>query len=182
MSKYLLDTSVFIQAKNDHYGMDFCPAFWDWLIDANRRGLVSSIEPIFDEMTPRPEGDEDEDELSKWVRTTGKCLFLPHDAEMARSMPTVSTWAYSQSGRYRAGAIDTFLDCADYHLVAYALAHGYTVVTHEKASSAVKVLKIPDACAGLGVPCVRPYDMLRAEGARFVMQLPLTGAMDAIRH
>jgi hypothetical protein len=24
----LLDTSVFIEAKNRHYGFDFCPAFW----------------------------------------------------------------------------------------------------------------------------------------------------------
>jgi hypothetical protein len=24
---YLLDTNIFIQAKNLHYGMDFCPAF-----------------------------------------------------------------------------------------------------------------------------------------------------------
>ena len=29
---YLLDSNVFIQAKNLHYGLDFCPAFWDWLI------------------------------------------------------------------------------------------------------------------------------------------------------
>lgn len=25
---YLLDSNVFIQAKNLHYGFDFCPAFW----------------------------------------------------------------------------------------------------------------------------------------------------------
>ncbi|ANT65111.1 hypothetical protein Ptc2401_01341 [Prosthecochloris sp. CIB 2401] len=25
---YLLDANVFIQAKNLHYGFDFCPAFW----------------------------------------------------------------------------------------------------------------------------------------------------------
>jgi len=25
---YLLDSDVFIQAKNLHYGLDFCPAFW----------------------------------------------------------------------------------------------------------------------------------------------------------
>lgn len=30
---YLLDANVFIQAKNLHYGLDFCPAFWQWLID-----------------------------------------------------------------------------------------------------------------------------------------------------
>ena len=29
---YLLDANVFIQAKNIHYGLDFCPAFWGWLV------------------------------------------------------------------------------------------------------------------------------------------------------
>ena len=29
MTRYLLDANVFIQAKNLHYGFDFCPAFWD---------------------------------------------------------------------------------------------------------------------------------------------------------
>ena len=32
---YLLDANVFISAKNLHYGLDFCPAFWDWLVANN---------------------------------------------------------------------------------------------------------------------------------------------------
>ena len=36
MTRYLLDANVFIQAKNLHYGFDFFPAFWDWLVDRNR--------------------------------------------------------------------------------------------------------------------------------------------------
>ena len=44
MTSYLLDTNVFIQAKNLHYGMDFCPAFWEWLKVKNRDGQVFSIE------------------------------------------------------------------------------------------------------------------------------------------
>ena len=28
---YLLDSDVFIRAKNDHYGFDLCPGFWEWL-------------------------------------------------------------------------------------------------------------------------------------------------------
>lgn len=36
---YLLDSGVFIQAKRRHYGFDFCPAFWDWLIHCNDTGL-----------------------------------------------------------------------------------------------------------------------------------------------
>ena len=41
---YLLDADVFIRAKNLHYGFDFCPGFWDWLVDSNERGSVFSIE------------------------------------------------------------------------------------------------------------------------------------------
>jgi hypothetical protein len=36
---YLLDANVFIQAKNLHYGIDFCPAFWDWLEREGARGM-----------------------------------------------------------------------------------------------------------------------------------------------
>ena len=35
---YLLDADVFIRAKNLHYGLDFCPAFWDWLDRRNEAG------------------------------------------------------------------------------------------------------------------------------------------------
>lgn len=35
---------AFIQAKNLHYGLDFCPAFWDWLVASNEAELVFSIE------------------------------------------------------------------------------------------------------------------------------------------
>ena len=41
MTRYLLDTNIFIQAKNLHYGFDFCPAFWEWLTDRNAGGRVA---------------------------------------------------------------------------------------------------------------------------------------------
>ena len=47
---YLLDANVFIQAKNLHYGFDFCPAFWDWLLAGNNAGNVFSIEKVGDEV------------------------------------------------------------------------------------------------------------------------------------
>jgi hypothetical protein len=43
---YLLDADVFIRAKNLHYGLDFCPAFWEWLIAQNKAGRVFSIEGL----------------------------------------------------------------------------------------------------------------------------------------
>ena len=40
---YLLDADVFIRAKNLHYGLDFCPAFWDWLVGQNAAGARGSF-------------------------------------------------------------------------------------------------------------------------------------------
>ena len=53
---YLLGAIVFISAKNLHYGLDFCPAFWDWLIARNTDGTVLSIDKIADEFAAM--GDE----------------------------------------------------------------------------------------------------------------------------
>jgi hypothetical protein len=79
----------------------------------------------------------------------------------------VSTWATSQN--YEPAAIATFLQVADYWLVSHALAHNFTVVTHEVPAETVRKIKIPNACIGLAVPCISPYEMLRRERARFVL-------------
>lgn len=50
MTRYLLDANVFIQAKNQHYGFDFCPAFWEWLVKENQSGKVASIDKVGDEL------------------------------------------------------------------------------------------------------------------------------------
>ena len=50
---------------------------------------------------------------------------------------------------------------ADYHLVAQAHAGAHIVVTHEVPSASTRKIKIPDACIGLGVQCMTPYEMLR---------------------
>lgn len=47
---YLLDANVFIQAKNLHYGLDFCPAFWEWIMENNNAGSVYSIDKVADEI------------------------------------------------------------------------------------------------------------------------------------
>lgn len=158
---YLLDANVFIQAKNLHYGLDFCPAFWDWLVASNAAQSVFSIEKVGDEV------DAVADELSTWAEQRGPGFFLKPDPAMLPALTSVSAWATGQ--RYEAAAVSTFLQVADYYLVAHAIAHGHTVVTHEIASTSTKRIKIPDACIGLGVKCVTPFEMLRHERARFVL-------------
>lgn len=142
---YLLDANVFIQAKNLHYGLDFCPAFWDWLIEANAAHKVFSIEKVGDEV------EAGGDELSTWAAARGPEFFLKPDAPLLPALGSVSAWATGQG--YQPAAVNTFLQVADYYLVSYALAHGHTVVTHEKADQSVKRIKIPSACIGVGVKC-----------------------------
>ena len=62
MTTYLLDANVFIQAKNLHYGFDFCPAFWEWIDEQNNAAKAFSVERVGDEILA---GD---DELSEWAR------------------------------------------------------------------------------------------------------------------
>ena len=158
---YLLDANVFITAKNLHYGFDFCPAFWDWLLDGNEVGRVFSIEKVGDEV--QAVGDE----LSEWAAALGNGFFLPPDASVFPAMAEVSNWATSKD--YVQAAVNTFLQVADYYLVGQALAGGHTVVTHEVPSASPRKIKIPDACIGLDIKCMTPYEMLRLERARFVL-------------
>jgi hypothetical protein len=158
---YLLDADVFIQAKNLHYGLDFCPAFWEWLIVRNAAGQVFSIERVGDEL------EAGADELATWAAERGSGFFLKPDPAMLPALRSVSAWATSQ--HYEPAAVSTFLQQADYYLVAAALAHGHTIVTHEIASTSAKKIKIPDSCIGLGVKSVTPFEMLRRERARFVL-------------
>ena len=63
-----------------------------------------------------------------------------------------------------------FFKEADYYLVAHALADGFIVVTHEVPADTLKKVKIPNVCDGLGIRYMTPYEMLRREGARFVLE------------
>ncbi len=159
---HFLDADVFIRAKNLHYGFDFCPAFWDWLIRQNQAGDVYSIERVGDELLAGG------DELADWARNRGGDFFIPPDATLFPALATVSSWATGQS--YGQGAVSTFFQVADYYLVAQAYAGRHTVVTHEIPSVSTRKIKIPDVCIGLGIKCVTPYEMLRNERARFVLR------------
>lgn len=158
---YLLDANVFIQAKNLHYGMDFCPAFWDWLVANNDKQNVFSIEKVGDEI------EAGKDELAKWVDERGPVFFLKPDPTMLAAMNKVSEWVTAQN--YEPAAVNTFFQVADYYLVAFAVGREHTVVTHEIASPSIKKIKIPNVCIGLGIKCVTPYEMLRKERARFIL-------------
>ena len=160
MTKYLLDTNVFIQASNREYGFDVCPGFWDWLIEKNQSGLVASIGKVAEEIRK-------DEPLVAWARERGNGFFLEEDDAMMGKLQVVSRWATSKG--YKNEALRKFFRGADYYLIAYALAHDYIVVTHEVYSRNNKSIKIPNVCEGLRLRCMNPYKMLRQEKVRLIL-------------
>lgn len=159
---YLLDADVFIRAKNSHYGFDFCPAFWDWLLAKNTTKKVFSIEKVGDELKA---GD---DQLANWSQQRGDEFFLKPDQKLLSSFRTVNEWMGSQG--YHQSAISDFMNSADYYLIAHAYNRSFAVVTHEVPSGSRGKIKIPDVCVGLEIKCISPFIMLRTEKAQFVLQ------------
>lgn len=158
---YLLDANIFIQSNRAHYGLDFAPGFWDWLDQAHNAGLVRSLRSVGAELAAGKDG------LTTWAAAR-KPLFVPVDNACGQSLKDVATWAHA--GNFTPAAVADFLRKADYELVAFAHTHGDTVVTMETSDPASKKrVKIPDACIAHAVPCMTPFDMLRAESARLVL-------------
>ena len=66
--------------------------------------------------------------------------------------------------------IDTFFSGADSFLIAHALVNKYVVVSLEIAKNSNKKITIPDVCNLFNIEHILPYDMLRRENARFILQ------------
>ena len=160
---YLLDTGIFIEAKRRFYGLDFCPGYWEWLMREANAGTVRSIERVADELGAQ------QDDLSAWAAGLPAGFFLRPDASFSDAFQRVSQWALTSG--FQAAASGEFLEVADSFLVAQALAGSHTVVTLEKPATtpSKKKIKVPDACAGVGIKCMTPYALMRLQGVRLVL-------------
>lgn len=160
---YLLDTGVFIEAKRRFYGLDFVPGYWDWLMREARSGTILSIEKVADEIGAQ------QDDLSTWAATLPHGFFARPDASFSAAFQRVSQWALSSG--FQPAAYSEFLGVADSFLVAQALAGQHTVVTLEKPATtpSKRKIKVPDACAGVSIKCMTPYEVMRLQKVRLVL-------------
>jgi hypothetical protein len=159
---YLLDSNVFIEAKNRYYAFDLAPGFWEWLEADAAAGVIGSIDEVSDELTGGA------DELAQWARDHPG-MFASADGLTAAKLAELSRWA--SGGQFTQAAVDEFLSVADYFLVAHAAAHGHTVVTHETfQANARKRILIPNACQALGVPYCSTFTMLRSREVRLALE------------
>ena len=160
---YLLDSNVFIQAKNLHYGFDFCPAFWELLVKEHHNQKISSIDKVKDEISI---GD---DELATWINHAQlRNFFMPTDAQTVMQFNTINDWINNKG--YEQFAIFEFMQAADYYLIAQAKQRNATIVTHEIPSDSLGKIKISNVCIGLNINFMTPFLMLKQLQAKFILQ------------
>ena len=164
--EYILDTNVFIEARDACYGFDICPAFWEFMITQYRQQRLYSIDEVEEELHP-------DEEIIKWlkksrVKDTG---FFQDTKDPRVKQKHQEIVAYvNASSQYFTEAKEKFLNGADPWLIAYAAVHGCVLVTHEqKAPDAKKTVPMPNICDEFGVECCDTYEMLKELGARFVL-------------
>lgn len=162
MQMYLLDSNVFIQAKNQYYSFETFPVFWDWLDVEENQGHIAFIQLICDELL------KGNDRLAEWARERKNSgWFLPNtDTELQEFFPQIAEWVMKQPFRHTAKL--KFLDEADPWLIAKAKVIGATVVTLEAYKPDTKrKVEIPNVCRAFDIPYITTFELLRQRGAIF---------------
>ena len=162
---YILDSDVFIAAKNSYYAFAICPGFWDSLIHHHGAGSVRSIDRVRGELLA---GRKTED-LVLWVREQlPPAFFVDTDEEaVTDAYGKVMLWA-QRNPQYFDQAKAKFATEADGWLVAYAMVHGVTVITNEqpRPQSRNRIL-LPDVCSQFKVTYKDTFAMLHELAVRY---------------
>lgn len=158
--KFLLDSNVFIQAKNLHYRFDFCEAFWHWIEEGYANNILFSIDKVFQELK---KGSK-EDKVTLWALKMPPHFFLPDltDAGAMKAYAEIIQWVYS-SKQYTDPAKKEFAanDNADAFLLAVAQNSGYTIVSHEKYNKERKnKVPIPNVAQEFDIRYLDIFDLL----------------------
>lgn len=163
-ARFVLDTNFFIQAHRMHYPLDVVPSFWLKIKELAEKGIIVSIDKVKDEI------QLNKDALTEWCDQNIPKDFFKSTDVVINEYVAVTNWANSRSAHYNLTALNEFLDSAeaDAWLVAYSIANGNIVVTHETSEPNRKSkIKIPDVCNVFGNSYVNTIEMFRHLGEKF---------------
>ena len=166
--RYLLDSNIFIQAKNEYYSFDIVPSFWEKLNLLAKDNVFSIIDHVKKELT---KSQENPDDLHLWIKneyageilTTNKQHVLNAYEKITQRIIT----EHREENRYHQSAIDQFMtyENADTWLISYALAYDCSIVTAEKYEPGVKKsVKIPNVCKLFDIKCLTLFQFMREVG------------------
>lgn len=165
-SRYVLDSDSFIRSKREHYAFDFCPGYWDALLQGFQQKRLASILPIRKELL------RGKDALADWVKDKVSKSFFEsvEDADVQAAYADVIQWV-EDSEQYSTAAKQKFARDADPWLVAFASTKKRVLVTYEVSSpKSISKVKLPDVARHFKVKCVPPYVMLRQLRVKLLLE------------
>ncbi|MCF7668435.1 MAG: DUF4411 family protein [Verrucomicrobia bacterium] len=156
---YIIDSDVFITAKNGYYAFDICPGFWDSIIHHYSEGNISSIDRIRNELL----AGRDTEDLVQWVKKKLPTGFFQStgDNNVSSAFTEVMLWV-QRNTQYYEQAKAKFATEADGWLVAFAMVHDAIIVTNEQPRPEAKNrVALPDVCEQFKVTYRNTFFMLK---------------------
>lgn len=162
-SPFLLDTNVFIQAKNTYYSFEICPGFWSSVLGRFKSGDLFSIERVRDELVHL------KDELSEWVTNEVPDDFFREITEesVQQQYREIILWV-NRNPQFQDTAKADFASGADGWLLAYAAVNSVAIVTQEQYKKDIRNrVPIPNVCMEFGIEYTDTFLMLKDLGIQF---------------
>ena len=154
MAVYSCDTSAFLDAWIRHYPPDTFPGVWEQVGSLVARGQILFIDEVVEELGRKDDG------AYEWVAARPASI-VPIDGPIQDAVTNLlrDHQRMLDTRRNKSGA--------DPFVIALAQVRQCAVLSSEKSTGSLRRPKIPDVCDAVGVPCVDPLKMFRAEGLRF---------------
>ena len=152
---FWLDADTLMRAKNQAYGFDIAPGFWEIVKRNARAGKLACSTLVYDEIA------RGGDELTQWANRERKTkLFVEPNEQTQKLVNDIGEYV---KRNYELAQVEFFFKGADPWVIAAALSDGGTVVTHEVlVGPDSKRVKIPNICRKYDVQYTDCYGMLRA--------------------
>jgi predicted nucleic acid-binding protein len=155
---FVLDTSSWIEAYNEHYRPSVFQRLWQDMPGLVADGRLALAEAAYREVT------HTDDDLKRWmvalrqhVVANNQSIEAQHAAIQSHPMGVALILKGAATPR----------SDADSRIIATAMYLRGTVVTKEKPSNSPRKPKIPNVCAHFRVPCVNMMEMLELLGLRY---------------
>ncbi len=140
---YVLDANVFMEAACRYYDLDLALPFRNFLRSEASNDVLGSIDKVYEEIM------RGNDQLRDWSRNEFSQYFCSTEIrEILSNYQRVAQHARSVP-QHDQRAKDVFMQAsnADTWILAFALTHDVTVVTHETLDrNIVKRIPIPNIC------------------------------------
>jgi hypothetical protein len=159
--KYILDTSLFTQAKRSYYAFDIAQSFWEHLVKSAEQGLITSIDKVYDEIK------KGNDDLYVWIQRNLPLQFFcdtDNSSDILIKYQHLISWSssHSQFTDNAKAEFAQYYDNADAWIVAFALSNKLTVVSQETFNATIKrKIPIPNVCHEFNIKPIDTFTFLR---------------------